>query len=350
VSSLPTYQWQPTTAEIAAAAGIPEDQVERFDHNTSPLPTLWAADVVGKASAALNEYPGASYRPLREAVATAVGTEPERVAVGAGADELILLAARAFLSSSTAAVAATPTYTLYRIATAQVGARFVGVGAAPPDFAFPADEVIDAARDAHLTWMCIPANPVGNRPAPDEIDAVIAATDGVVVIDAAYAEFAGDSWVAAADRHHNLLVLHTMSKAYGIGGARVGYGLGHPDLIGAIDAVRPPGSLSTLSVELAIAALAAPDRMRDTVTSLTQSRVELAPRLAALGFRVLPSEANFLLCDVGPDARALQERLMAEGLVVRRFPADGPLANYLRFTIRSPHAHDRLIDALERSL
>jgi histidinol-phosphate aminotransferase len=350
VRSLPTYQWQPTTAEIAAAAGIPEDQVERFDHNTSPLPTPWAADVVAAASGGLNEYPGASYRPLRQAVATAVGSDPERVAVGAGADELILLAARAFLAPSAAAVAATPTYTLYRIATAQVRARFVAVAAAPPDFAFPAAGVIDAARDADLTWMCIPANPVGNRPSPDEIEAVIAATDGVVVIDAAYAEFAGDSWRTAAERCHNLLVLHTLSKAYGIGGARVGYGLGHPDLVSAIDAVRPPGSLSTLSVELAIAALAAPDRMRDTVASLSEGRAALAPRLAALGFRVLPSQANFLLCEVGPAAHRLQAKLMEEGLVVRKFPADGPLAEYLRFTIRSPHAHDRLIDALERSL
>ena len=90
--------------------------------------------------------------------------------------------------------------------------------------------------------------------------------------------------------------------------------------------------------------------MRDTVASLTRGRAELAPRLAAFGFRVLPSEANFLLCEVGPEALRIQAKLMADGLVVRKFPADGPLADYLRFTIRSPHAHDRLIDALERSL
>jgi histidinol-phosphate aminotransferase len=283
-------------------------------------------------------------------VGTAHGIEPDHVVPGAGADELILLAARAFLTPGETSVAATPTYPLYAIATAQVRGRFIGAPASAPDFAYPADAVIDAARDAEITWMCIPANPIGNRPNAETVHAVIAATDGIVIVDAAYAEFGGDAWTDAVERHHNLMVLHTMSKAYGLAAARVGYALAHPDLIAAIDGVRPPGSLTSMSVELAVAALADPARRDATVEALVGLRGELASRLEALGLRVLPSEANFLLCEVGPHASDVQAALMAEGLVVRRFPADGPLADYLRFTVRTPHAHDRLIDALERSL
>ena len=349
MNDLPVYRWQPTTAEIAAAAGIPPEAVERFDHNTSPFDAAWTSDVLTRSAAGLNEYPGASYRPLRDAVGRARGTDPERVAVGAGADELILLAARAWLRPGTAAVAAVPTYSLYAIATAQSGATFVPVTSEGPDFRFPVDGVIDAARDAEVTWLCIPGNPTSARPTDDEVAAIIAATDGLVVLDAAYAEFADHDWTDTAETHHNLLVLHTLSKAYGLGGIRVGYALGHPDLVARIDAVRPPGSLASPSVAVAVAALAEPDRMRATVESLVAERGVFGARLRGLGFRVLPSDTNFLLCEVGAHARTLAADLMGEGLVVRTFPEGGPLADYLRFTVRTPDAHDRLIDAIERS-
>jgi histidinol-phosphate aminotransferase len=348
--SFPRYEWQPTSEEIAERAGLHPDQIERFDHNTSPFPTDWAADIALGGSRTLNEYPAASYIKLRRAVAVATGLDPDQVVPGAGADELILLAARAFLAPAQNAVMANPTYPLFRIATAQVRGNPVSIEAEPPDFQFPLDAVIDAARDAELVWLCVPSNPIGNRPRDEEIAAVVAATDGVVVLDAAYAEFAGDDWAEWVDRYHNLLVLHTMSKAYGLAGARVGYALGHPDLIGRIDGVRPPGSISTLSVDLAVAALAAPDRMRSVVGTITEERARLADPLQDLGLRVLPSVTNFLLCEVGPEAHRVAEALINKGLVPRDYPPGGPLGGYLRFTVRSAQANDRLVAAVREIL
>ncbi len=337
-------------AEIAAAAGIPVDQVVRFDHNTSPFATPWAQEVLAAVAAGLNEYPGADYRPIREAVARRTGAQADRVAVGAGVDELLLLAGRAFLEPSRRAVAITPTYPLYRIATLQAGAQLMEVPTSAPDFAFPADEMIDAARDADVTWVCVPNNPTGDRLDDDVIAALIAATDGIVIIDAAYAEFAGDEWTSWVDRHHNVLALHTLSKGYGVAGIRVGFALGHPDLIDAIDGVRPPGSISSLSAEVAVATLDAPDRMREHVDAVTAERGRLAVRLAEIGMRVLPSHTNFLLCEVKPGARRIGEALMGKGLVVRMYPEDGPLADYLRFTVRSPDDDERLLLALKEEL
>lgn len=346
----PRYQWQPTTAEIAASAGIGLDAVERFDHNTSPFTTEWAADIAAKTLSAQNEYPGANYRGLREAAAAIADLDPEQIVPGAGADELILLCGRAFLGRGTVAVASIPTYPLYKISTIQAGGEFVEVPADPPDFDYPTDRVVSAARDADLVWVCAPSNPIGNAVADEDVDAIIAATDGLVVIDAAYAEFCETDWSTRVAKHHNVIVLRTLSKAFGIAGARVGYAMAHPDLIGAIDGIRPPGSISSVSVDLGIAALERPQQMQDTVASVVELRSTLATALSGLGLRVLPSLTNFVLCEVGETAHDLAKHLIDQGLVARKFPAGGPLENYLRFTVRTAPAQARLITALERYL
>ncbi len=346
----PKYQWQPTTVEIAAAAGITPEQVERFDHNTSPFPTEWAPAVAAASLRSLNEYPGADYRTLRIAAAELNDLEPEQIAPGAGADELILLCGRAFLDRGDSAVAATPTYPLYEISTLQAGGVFQPVPAAAPDFDYPSDQMIRAARDADLVWVCTPSNPIGNVVAPDTVEALISATDGLVVVDAAYAEFAGADWSKQVENHHNLIVLRTLSKAFGLAGARVGYAMAHADLITAVDGVRPPGSISSISVDLAQAALGASTAMNKNVATTIAARNDLGVMLGSVGLRVLPSETNFLLCEVGPHAHDIARHLMEAGLVARKFPVDGPLRDYLRFTVRTQQAHNRLITELERCL
>ena len=348
--TLPRYQWQPTTAEIARRLGISPRDVVRFDHNTSPFPTDWAPSLLAEAARHLNEYPGADYRPLREAAAKYCGVEPDNVVAGAGVDELILLAARAFLDPSRLAAMLTPTYPLYRIATMQQRARLVEVPLLPPDFGYSAEPLIAAARDADLTWLCVPANPIGSRMEDGLVEAVIAATPGVVVIDAAYAEFCGDVWAPWIERHDNLVVMHTLSKGFGLAGARVGYAVASPPLIDAIDGVRPPGSIASLSVDLAVAALDEPSRMQRRVARLLKERDRLAAKLENLGLEVLPSQANFLLCRVGTNAGDLADGLLDSGLVVRRFDVRSPLAGHLRFTVRSPEEDDRLVEALWRQL
>ena len=348
--STPRYVWQPTTAEIATQAGIPESEVERFDHNTSPFPTQWAAAVAANAISGLNEYPAASYDALRTAVATYKGMTPQQIIPGAGADELILLAGRAFLSPGSSAVLIAPTYPLYAIATAQAGATLITIDAEAPDFDPPSAQLLEAARNADVTWLCLPNNPTGGRLDDDVLRSILDSASGVVVLDAAYAEFAGDDWSTWVIGHDNLLVLHTFSKAFGLAGARVGYGLGHPELVSALDRIRPPGSIASVSVDLAIAALDHPYRMRATVTELTKRRLELTESLRGIGFRALPGSTNFVLCEVGPEATSLQAALMGQGLVVRGYRGPHPLEHYLRFTVRSAAAHRRLIAAIEREL
>jgi histidinol-phosphate aminotransferase len=332
------YVWQPTTAEIAERFGIDRDHVVRFDQNTSPDSTDWTAPLVPPVLPDLNEYPAASYRPLRESAARYAGVDPEQVVPGAGVDELIILAARAFLRAGDRAQGYTPTYPLYQIATEQQGATFDGLSGTPSD----------SGHEADLTWICIPNNPTGGRLPDATIERVIEASPGIVVLDAAYAEFTNDRWGEWIGRYDHLLVLHTLSKGFGLAGIRVGYAIGNPLLIDAIDRVRPPGSISTVSNTLAIAALSDPGRMRRSVDRLIAERERFRGRLAALGFEVPPSEANFLLTHVGPDAQPLATGLMREGLVVREFPHIPELIDHLRFTVRSRTDNDRLITTIER--
>jgi histidinol-phosphate aminotransferase len=344
--SAPRYKWQPTTVEISHRYGIPVDQIIRFDHNTSPFSTDWAPSIVAPMARRLNEYPGASYLPLRQAAATYLGTTAEHVVPAAGVDELVLLAAKAFLDSRARACAAVPTYPLYEIASLQHQAEFLAIERLGPDLTFPLESLGEAAETSQVTWMCEPNNPTGDRLDDGSIAAIIEAAKGIVVLDAAYAEFTGDRWMPWVERYDNLVVCHTMSKAFGLAGLRVGFSISSAPLAERLNAVRPPGSISTMSAEIATAALAEPQRMERRVMRLTKERSRFAQQLTKLGIRVRPSSANFLLCEIGPTAQAVAENLMATGLVVRTFTGSSPLSEMLRFTVRAPHENDKLIDAL----
>lgn len=345
----PRYQWQPTTAEIAERYGLAEEDVIRFDHNTSPFPSDWAPSIIAPMARRLNDYPGASYSGIRGAAGRYLGVDPDMVVPGAGVDELIGLVAKAFLKSNQRATAVTPTYPLYQIVSLQQQCEFIGV-LYEPGFVFPTGAFGEAAQTSDVTWLCVPNNPTGDRVDDETIASIIDQAKGLVVIDAAYSEFAGDVWAPWVERYDDLIVMHTMSKAFGLAGLRVGYSISSPKVADRLDAVRPPGSISSMSAELATIALGEPQRMHRLVERLAKEKVRMADALTQLGIGPRPSETNFLLSDVGPQSSVVAEQLMSLGLVVREFPDDHPLANFLRFTVRTPNENDRLVDALWRQL
>lgn len=347
----PRYRWQPTTKEIAERYGLLESEVIRFDHNTSPFPTAWAAPLVMPLAPGLNEYPGASYRPLREAAAAYHGVDVDNVVPGAGIDELILLVARTFLGRSRRGTAITPGYPLYEIATLQTGADFIAVPFEPPGFGFPRRAIGEAAETSDVTWLCVPHNPTGGRFDDGDIERVILDAKGVVVIDAAYAEFAGDRWASWVERHDNLIVCATLSKAFGLAGARVGVALAQPELAAELDGHRPPGSISSLSAALAVEALSTPSRMERNVELIIRRRDELAAALRDIGIGVLPgSRTNFVLCEVGDTSHDLAASLIREGLVIRTYPDESEIGHFIRLTARSRGENERLLTAMERLL
>ncbi|MFL5757593.1 MAG: pyridoxal phosphate-dependent aminotransferase, partial [Chloroflexota bacterium] len=309
----------------------------------------------------MSEYPPADYRELVEAASARYGVGRDEILVGAGADEILDLCAKALLAPGDAAVIPVPTYAMFRVATEQRAARAVLVPRLGPeeDWALDTTAIRDAARDASLVWLCSPNNPTGLEEREGVIEQLLrdleedARRDDrptpAVVLDEAYAEFVDRSRVGLRLRHPNLVVVRTASKAYALAGLRVGFAIAAPETIGRIAPYRPPGSVSTVSVTVVTEALRDERPMRANVEAIGRERPRLAAALEAAGWRVGPSVANFLLVDFGTRERAaaVAQALLARGLVPRTFGPAHPNAAYLRVTVRTPTDDDRLIEAAQ---
>jgi len=307
------YEWAATTPEVARLAGIDESQVLRFDQNTpaQPLASTRPATVAG-ALARVNGYPGGGYAPLRRAIADYAGVDPDNVVLGAGADDLILLCARAYAGpGDRIAVPAAPTYPLYRIAAELAGAEVDG----PPSV---------------LTFACRPNNPTGS------LDPLPGARP--LIVDEAYFEYCGETALELTPAE-DVVVLRTFSKLFGLAGARIGYGVARRDIADELNARQAPAPVSSLAVDLAIAALASRPDPRPEI----EERERLASAFRALGLAPLESHTNFLYVPV-EDGLALGDALIRQGLVVRAYP------EAIRASVRDAADDDLLVEALARVL
>ncbi len=356
-----SYAWEATDEAIAARYGVAPEEIVRFDLNTSPLTPAYVGEVLaaGRFETPLAEYPPGDYGRLVAAAAEAYGVAPEEIVPGAGADEVLDLCARAFLPPGGRAVVAAPSYAMYRVITEQRPARLRTVPRLGPaeGCALDVPAVRAAAREADLVWLCNPNNPTGRAEPAGAIEALLdgLAADAAagrrlppaVVLDEAYAEFVGASLLGLRERYPRLIVVRTASKAYGLAGFRVGFGIGAGETIARLAVYRPPGSISTVSATVVAEGLRRAELMRANVAAIVAERGRLAAGLEAAGWSVGPSVTNFLAVDFGSADRAgrAAEALLRRGLVPRTFGAGHPFAGHLRLTVRTPADDDRLIAA-----
>ena len=354
-----SYSWEATNEEVAARYGVAPEAIVRFDLNTSPTPPVLVERLLaaGEFDAPLSEYPPSDYRRLVKAAAARYGVATDEILVGAGADEILDLIAKAFLAPGSRAVVPTPTYAMYRVCTEQRGATVLAVPRRRADEGWALDEVAvrAAARDAAVVWLCSPNNPTALAEPDGSMAELLTAladdarTDGreapVVVLDEAYAEFVGSSLAGLRHRYPNLIVVRTISKAYALAGLRVGFAIARPDVIARLNPYRPPGSVSVISVTIATEALLDDTILAANLERVVRERTRLSGTLRAAGWSVGPSVTNFVLVDFGTPERAasVAEALLARGLVPRTFPGGHPLASQLRLTVRDPHENDRVI-------
>ena len=356
-----SYAWEATNEEVAARYGVPIDEIVRFDLNTAPAAPDLAQRVTaaGRFHTSLSEYPPADYRRLVEAAAARYGVGTDEIVVGAGADEILDVIGKTFLVEGSHAIVPIPTYAMFRVITEQRGAQAVLVPrlGAGEGYALDLPAVRAAARDAALVWLCSPNNPTAQAEPDGAIETLLrqidvdANADGrpapIVVVDEAYAEFAGRSLADLRFQHANLITIRTASKAYAMAGLRVGFAIARPELVARMNPIRPPGSVSTVSVTVVTEALLDPDLAAANVERVAAERARLSAALTEAGWSVGPSTTNFVLVDMGSvdRAAAASEALLRRGLVPRTFPETHPLADHLRLTVRSPEEDDRLIAA-----
>lgn len=355
------YAWEPTDEEVAARYGVPIERIARFDLNTSPTPPAVAEQRLARGAfeAGLSEYPPADYRRLTEAAARRYGVKPENVLVGAGADEVLDIAAKAFLPAAGLAILPTPTYAMFRALSEQREAVVRAVPRLGPadGYAIDLEATRAAARGASLVWLCRPNNPTALSEPEGVIASLLAALASdaaasglrppAVVLDEAYAEFAGHSLVGLRRDYPRLVGVRTLSKAYGLAGLRVGFAIADPATIAEMAPYRPPGSVSVVSVSVATAALEADDAIDGNLQRVVGERARVRTALNEVGWSIGPSVTNFILASLGSAERAaaVAESLLRRGLVPRTFGPTHPLGDHLRLTIRDAAQNDRLIAA-----
>ncbi len=340
------------------------------------------------AAVELNRYPDPAADRLRAALARRLGVGDDQLLLGVGSDELIQLLLIATRGQGGGVVVPAPTFPMYRLTGRALGHTVTEVPLDPDTLQLDRAAMLAAIERLRpvAVFLASPNNPTGARFRDADLEAIVEAAPGLVVIDEAYAEFAGTTWIPRVARHPRLVILRTFSKI-GLAAIRLGYLVAQPALVAELNKLRLPYNLNSLTQAAALAVLEDPAFLDAQAAAVVAERVRLAARLEALPgiLRVFPSDANFLFCRVR-EPQAAYEGLKARGVLVKLIPPTllasaapppgdsrghalppaagetgapaaprsagcaGEIPGGLRITIGTPAEHDALVAALREVL
>lgn len=343
LTSLEPYTLPPDVEALSRRIGRP---VVKLDSNENPYGAApGVAAALSRADAA--HYPDADATELRNELSRYLGVEPERIVCSVGGDEMIDLLLRLFLEPGDSIVDCTPSFMMYELSAIYNHGRVVPV---PRDACFAVDvEAVEAALEPRtkVIFLCNPNNPTGNITPREDIIRLLE-TGRVVVLDEAYAEFAGFSHVDLAPQRPNLVVLRTMSKWAALAGIRLGYAVVAPEVREEMAKIKSPYNVGIAAQAAGVASLRERDYLMANVQKILEERERLYARLKAWGRgTVYPSHTNFLYWTTGGvDVRRMREALMERGVLIRAFPQP---VQALRFSVGTPEESDILMAALEET-
>ena len=323
------------------------------NENTYDVPAMTRAAIdAALAATPTNRYPDPMSNDLRDALAAWHGCARESVIVGNGGDELLYNFLLAFGGPGRTLVNCPPTFSEYAFFASLTQTEVADVWREPETYLPDAEGLVAAARTANLVVLTSPNNPTGDVAPLELVRSLCEACPGLVMVDEAYGEFAapGTSAEPLLAEHDNLVVLHTLSKAFALAGTRCGYVLAAPDVIAALGAVRQIYSVNVLTQAAALTAVTRREDFAPTVATIVSERARLFAALRELGehvpITVWPSEGNFLLVRT-PDATRVRARLRDEySILVRDFSYAPGLADCLRITVGTPEENDAVLAAL----
>lgn len=297
----------------------------------------------------LELYPDPRATKLKGAIGAYLGVKADRIAIGNGSDELMDLVCKAFLDPGEFVIIPIPTFAMYELSCRSYGGQPLFYGL--PNFKWRADEVASAAKGAKMVFIGRPNNPTGNSLGVSGLRKLLE-SGSLVVVDEAYADFAGYSLAKLAAKSNNMIVLRTFSKAFGLAGLRVGYAVGSAENVKVLERIRAPFNVNRLAQAAAIAALRDRSYMRKVVGQIKSGRDYLRRELSRLGLKAFPAEANFIMVDVSPlgiDAPKLCDLLAAQKIFVRDLSGfRGAGKNYVRITVGRPEQNSKLVAALKK--
>ncbi|MDN7243113.1 histidinol-phosphate transaminase [Planococcus sp. N028] len=325
--------------EVQKELGL--ERVIKLASNENPLgPSPKALEAIRNGLAELNRYPDADASVLKQAIAAEYGVAPQQVIPTNGADELITLISEAFLEAGDEVIVPSPSFSEYDFGAHIMGATVVPVPFAK-DFQYDVDAIIEAVTEkTKLVYICTPNNPTGTYIAKADIEKLLKAVKGaLIVFDAAYSHFADEAdytnGIEFVQAGYPVLTLQTFSKIYGIAGIRVGYGIAPEFIIQAILKVKEPFNVNSLAQIAATAAIGDTEHVRSSQEVNKAGREQLYKTFDDLGLDYTKSLGNFVLVHVGPEGEKLYKELMAKGVIVRYGKTWG-LPEHIRVSVGTP--------------
>lgn len=354
VRGIAPYQPGKPISELARELGLQEDGIIKLASNENPLGA--SPKAVAAMQAALPEvgrYPDGNGFELKAALSRKHGVPQDRIVLGNGSNDVLEMAARAFLAPGASAVYSQHAFAVYPLATKATGAEGIEVPAR--EFGHDLDAMASAIRaDTRIVFMANPNNPTGTWIAPEAVLAFLrkVPADVLVVLDEAYNEYLEPAlrcdsarWL---EQFPNLVISRTFSKAYGLAGLRVGYALVRPEVADLMNRVRQPFNVSHLAQVAAVAALADQEFVQKSYALNRDGMRQLTDAFQGLGLPWIPSHANFVSFRVGDGAGVFQG-LLRQGVIVRPIGAYG-MPEHLRVSIGTQAENQRFLSVLESVL
>lgn len=353
IQSIEPYKPGKPVEELAREYGI--QQAIKLASNENPLgPSPMAVQAITLALTNLHRYPDGRGHDLTAKLSCRLGFSPDHFVLGNGSDDLIGMLTRALLQPGDEAIIPKPSFLMYEIDVRSAGA--IPIHVPLRSLAICAKDILERVTSrTRMIFICNPNNPTGTVMSRNDFKSFIEALplDIVVVVDEAYMEFVRDpdcvNSMEFIHRDRPVVALRTFSKAYGLAGLRIGYGVMAPKLAGILHRIRQPFNASLLAQVGAFAALEDEAFLNKTIQAVHEGLNYLYVELDRIGVRYFPTQANFFLIDAGRNAETVFENMLRKGVIVRSMSSYG-YPEYIRVNTGLPEENKRLIQALEQVL
>jgi histidinol-phosphate aminotransferase len=358
VRAIAPYQGGKPISEVAREFGLDEARIVKLASNENPLGIPESAKrAMTAAMADLARYPDSNGFDLKAAISAKFGVPAEWITLGNGSNDILELAARSLVSSGQSVVYSQYSFAVYPLATQAIGARAIVVAAKDFGHDLPAMRAA-ITDDTRLVFVANPNNPTGTFIDGEQIAAFIRSVPShvVIVLDEAYTEYLSPSqrydafaWVA---QHPNLIVSRSFSKAYGLAGLRIGFGIAQPGLTDLMNRLRQPFNVNSIAQAAAIAALQDEAFLKKSAEINAQGYRQLTTAFDQMGISYVPSVGNFVLFRAGDDDTAgakVNLALLKQGIIVRPVGNYG-LPQWLRVSIGLPEENEAFLVALKSVL
>lgn len=339
------YQW---------AAGVPAN-VLRFDTNTLPIPPPAVKSLLRELnkSCPINEYNDPSYNKLKKLIADYENTSSEMITVTNSGDEALDVLAKTFLNPNDLFVIQPPTYEMFKLQCEINKGKALEIPLLTDNYTVDIKKLLLVIKNnlVKITFICNPNNPTGTTTSLEIIEKIAKNTNGIVLVDEAYREFYGKTSVQLITKYSNIVVLRSFSKFGAMAGARVGYLIANKKISQTFDAIRFPLGVSMFSAKLAELLLKEDlGWINKQIKLIKQERIRLTQKITKFGFKVYPSQSNFLLVNFGPQASIICEKLKQKNILVRDRSRKKYLEGCVRITICNTEQNKILINSLKAIL